>query len=763
MENNLQILPRHNSALESSRLSKGLGTLYADSYAAAKTNPRIKLASILRRHKIALLLIFGICIAGGLLITNLLPYSYRSKIVLEVMGVNPDFMNNKALDPNTSIGSDSTDSYVETQTKLIMAEGVIDRTAKFVGPSVPSYLLERKGWMDKVRGWIGLSPAPPRSAESVVRSMLKHAKVKAEGQATLISATVDGPDPRLTAQVANALAEQYIDEVQDSRWNTAARTGEFLTRQLEGFRKKMEIAEDQLQNYARSIGMVYSDASRDSVAAERLREIQTDLTRAEADRTDRQSQLELVKTSAVEALPKIVDDGGLREYKSRLADLKRQAADLKASYTSGHYKVRHVEAQIAELQSDMEAERQTVIRRIQNDYDAAKRRQELLAAAYKAQMSIVSEQTGKQVRYNMLKHEVEANRDIYQSMLQRVKEANIISALRASNIRVADQAKEPTEPYSPKLVENLGIALLAAIMLSVLYVLLRERLDETLRMPGEAFKILDVPELGVIPSARVDTRTSAAIRRNSPLLIDMGGTDSGVGPRRGSTTALTKRRLGDSLVAESFRSAAASILMFETRRQVLLITSPHPQAGKTFTVSNLAIALSEVGRKVLIIDGDLRRPRLSCIFGCAEDEGLGTLLQAGGESLSFEQLIRPTIVPQLFILPSGRVTGNIPQLLHNTRLQAIIDAGRDLYDFILIDTPPMMAIADARLLSRHADGVILVCRAGQTAVDRLVAVGQQLAQDGTDVVGTILNDWNPHAEDPSYLHAYSAYARASRP
>jgi len=242
---------------------------------------------------------------------------------------------------------------------------VVDRTAKVLGPTVPENIVNRRGLVAKLRGLLGQQSAP-QTGEDIVRNMIRTAKVKPEGQASLISITMEGPDPKLTADAANTLAEQYIEHIQESRWNAAARTGEFLSGQLEGMRKKLQTSEDALQTYARSVGLIYTDASHESVAAERLREIQADLARAEADLDDKQSQLELVKGSPIDALPKVSDDGSLRDYKSRLADLRRQEADLEASYSPVHYKVKHVQSQIAELQATMVKVCGTIVNRIQN-------------------------------------------------------------------------------------------------------------------------------------------------------------------------------------------------------------------------------------------------------------------------------------------------------------------------------------------------------------------------------------------------------------
>jgi capsular exopolysaccharide synthesis family protein len=762
MQTNQQLLRRENGGREETAIAqpRWLEYPYGDPAGPGTAAESMRLSAILRRYRYPLLGIFGFFLLASLIWMKCSEVTYQSKILLEVLGVNQDFLNGKGLEPNSQAGA--ADNYVSTQAKLLKTDEVIDRTAKVLGPSVPASVLNRESVFTRMRRLLGMRvKAAPETGEELVGGMLRAANVKPEGDASLISVTVEGPDPKLTADAANTLIEQYIQQIQESRWNAASRTGDFLRNQLEGMRRKLQTSEDAMQNYARSVGLIYTDASRESVAAERLRSVQQDLARAEADLDDKQSQLELIKNSVVDALPKVYDDGQLREYKSRMADLQRQKADLLVSFSPKHYKVQHVQSQIDELKAEMERERTTIVRRIQNDYDAARRRTQLLSDTYHRQLATVSDQSLSQVKYNMMQHEVDASREVYQTMLQRVKEATVMSAVRASSVRVANAAKPANRPYSPNAVKSMGIGLLGAMMCSVLFVLIRERSNRSIRNPGESIKLIAVPELGVIPSAKFPGRDLSQVPRRKMLAIGPGAENSSV------PVAISSWQGNESLVKESIRSVVTSLVMYGEsfyRNRIILMTSAHPQAGKTTAVSNLGLALAESGRKVLIIDGDLRRPRLSSLFDVQDETGLAELLAAGPErkTLPVEASIRATAYPNLYILPSGDAMTDLPRLLHSPRLEEVLGAVRNQYDFILLDSPPMMALTDARLLSRNTDGVILVCRAGKTTGEQLAFSYRRLAEDGIEVIGTILNDWNPRSEDPSYFNSYSDYARTSR-
>jgi capsular exopolysaccharide synthesis family protein len=222
----------------------------------------------------------------------------------------------------------------------------------------------------------------------------------------------------------------------------------------------------------------------------------------------------------------------------------------------------------------------------------------------------------------------------------------------------------------------------------------------------------------------------------------------------------------ETMMADAYRSAITSILLSRVNGvspRVILVTSPRPNAGKTTTVANLGISLAEIGRRVLLIDGDLRRPRLGKLFGLQFATGLSdVLLDAGGGIDTMAGGVRSTTVPGLFVLPGGSEPANISKLLHSTQLNTLFEVARSEYDFVLIDSPPMIGMADARLLSRSADGVILICRAGETSPEQLGEARQRLADDGTPVIGTILNGCDLRVEDPSYVNGYNSYAGATR-
>ncbi len=729
----------------------------------------VNYAALLRRHRFAIAMIMGASLLLSVLYTLVAHKVYKSQVILEVNQMNQDFMNSKEVDPTSNAAT--SDEYVETQTKLLKSPPVVQRTAVAMGPKVPAAIASKQGIIGTVRGWIGDAPAAtPAEGEGVVFNMLDDATIKVDGTSDLITVTVLGPEPQLTADTANTLIDQFIQESQEARGYASGNTNKFLVAQLADARKKLQDSENALQEYARQTGIVIPSETQESVAADKLRQIQSDLAKAESDEAETRAQVDTSKNAPAESMPQVLDDPTLRDNRARLADLRRQLSDLSVTLTPQNYKIQQLNAQIADLETQSAQHRKNIISRLGVQDTETARRKALLSKAYQQQLGVVSDQSVKEVRYNILKKEVDANRDLYQSMLQRVKQASIVAALKASDVRVVSPATPAKTTYRPSLPLNLGLGFLLGLVFAGCYTLLRERSDVSLRSPGQSVRHLNVPELAVIPSARIGNSERIPLTLRNLNGANGAAFEGKNGLLSTSSAAVDKEMVqwcqDETMMADAYRSAITSILLSRVNGvspRVILVTSPRPKAGKTTTVANLGISLAEIGRRVLLIDGDLRRPRLGKLFGLQFATGLSDALLAEGDgTITLDSVIRPCTVPGLYVLPGGSEPANISKLLHSAHLDSLVERARSEYDFVLIDSPPMMGMADARLLSRNADGVILISRAGETSPEQLTEAKERLADDGTPVIGTILNGCDLRIEDPSYVNHYNSYAGVAR-
>ncbi len=351
-----------------------------------------------------------------------------------------------------------------------------------------------------------------------------------------------------------------------------------------------------------------------------------------------------------------------------------------------------------------------------------------------------------------------------------------------ATFRVIDPAKVPIAPYKPQLWLNALLGLLGGAVLGIAYIATTEKADRMLQEPSDVSLYVGLPELGVIPTGRCLKSSSA---HRLPVASDSwksnGGSTLGLNLVRvlPQCLELATWQAKPGPMAESFRAALTSILFAgrsEHRPNILVVTSPNSGDGKTTVATNLAIALAETGQTVLLIDADMRKPRIHTLFELDNKKGLSSILHDGhraqqsdpdldqdtASDKEFEELFRPTPIPRLFVLTSGPSVPGPTNLLYAKHFPGCLQKWAESFDMILLDTPPMLMIPDARLLGKMAQSVVLVVRAESTTRDAAVAACIRLKEDGIDILGTIMNDWNPKHSRGGYYGYYDGYDQTRR-
>jgi succinoglycan biosynthesis transport protein ExoP len=663
---------------------------------------------------------------------------YRSRTSLEIQNFNANFLDLSSVDPTVpGVDFPTGPSYLQTQVVMLQSETLLERV-------IDSLNLQenRPASLPGLRRMLGVPGPPQLTKEELIRQAKNNLTVRTARDTRVLEILYESHDSAMAAAFANRLVTEFIEQSEEMELKTFQRTAERLTTHLSQMKAKLEQAEAQLQDYVRTSGLTSESTDASDI---RLVELQGELSKAQADRIAKEARFEQAKQTSPDALPEMLDDPTLREYRLRLTDLQRQLVELTATLTPAHYKVQRVQAQIDELQSAVQNQRALTLSRIGTEYAAALQREQFLAKANADQQQVVTDRSGKGIRYRTLKGEVDSTRQLYESMLARVRQTELATTMRASNMLVIDYAKVPTRPFSPNLPMNAAIGLFGSVFLAFGFVMVRDHLDRRIHAPGEAHVYLDVAELGVVTTPAVSPRQIA-------------------GSGHTATGSALLPAAQQSFWADCYSTIATSIILANQNGEnprVVVVTSPRAGDGKTTVASNLSLAIVETGKKVLLVDGDLRRPKLHTLFGLSNSEGLADLLRADSsidQEPSATDAVCETNIPGLYVLTAGATTEQSSRALHSVRMSALLERLRGEFDMVIVDTPPVIPVPDARVLGRLADGIILVIRAGETTIESALTARQRFAEDGTPVLGTILNGWNPETgRRYGYGGYYGAY------
>lgn len=721
-----------------------------------------------RKWTIVLCTLAGVALG----IVSIIPMAqiYSAHTTIEVQGLNENFMGAGAIDPQGGAGNYSATEYnIQTQIKILSSDTISQRVREKLASDALPFTPPQSDIFSPLRNRLRVLPQDPLT---FVRMGIDMASVTLNARSIqgtrIIEVRCDSVSPEVAAAFANMAAAEYVEQNSEARSKNAQQTNLWLVKKLQDMKLKLEESENRLQNFVRESGLLFV-AQQDTLADSKLRQLQTELSAIQSDRIAKQSRFEMASTSPPESLPDILDDGSLRQYQASITELRRQLAETSTALTPAHYRVQRIQAQIDEMESALKTQRENILRRIKNEFDASQRRERLLLEAYGAQSKMVASQLDKASQYNILKREVEINQQLYNSMLHQVNVASVASAMPTNNVRIIDPATPSSKPIRPNIYLNSGLGMAAGLLIGCGLAFLLEQSSKGLVLPGKSGGLMRAPELGVIPSAKAPARTLGA--RWRPGLAKRSATVNG----RASTPLDENAKRVElvswydrpSIVAESFRVTLASLMLGDDpskNPRVMVLASPGPQEGKTTIACNIAIAMAEIGRKVLLIDADLRRPRLHDVFDLPNSWGLSDLIQEQTPISQYpiDALMRPTKIPGVHVLPSGPATLSITSLFYSQRLSTLLERFRREFDAVLIDSSPLLQFSDARIIGKMSDGIILVLRSGVTDRTRAVAARQRLEEDGTLLLGTILNDWNSDGREKDYDGYYSHYYQTKR-
>jgi succinoglycan biosynthesis transport protein ExoP len=654
---------------------------------------------------------------------------------------------NMAPFPNSNSYGDYVDleNYLETQAKILQSETLALQTVKSLdlerypefggGPNATAFAHN------------GVVTRRP----SILGAFLGRLSVKHVPNSSLIEVTFEAEDPQLAAQIVNTHLQNFVEQNFRSKYDATIQASNWLSSELEELRIKVEKSENARIAYERANQIWQIDEKQD-IATQKLAELSKAVTAAQTDVAEKEALYRMAVSGNVDALPSARGSEVVTELLKRKSDIDTQYAEALDQYGPNFPKVLRLASKQKEVEDDLNRARSTLVESIQQEYDTARSHVELLQEALDRQKREANDQAEKLVQYHILQHDAESNKQLYDGLLQKLKEAGISAGLRSSNIRVVDPALAPASASRPQKSRNILLAFLMGLVGGVGLALFREYLDNTVKSPDDIEALTGLPSLAVVPS--LPGMNSTQVR------LSKGAQETGSPAGMGSRVELLSYVQPKSQISEAFRALRTSLLLSQADHppQVILVTSALPREGKTTAAVNLAVTLAQLGDRTLLVDSDLRKPgiRRALNLTIGKDVGLSSYL-AGVTSLEEATIQHPTIT-NLSALTTGPVPPSPADLLSSHRMREAIAELRRRFKFIVIDSPPVMAATDAVILSALTDGVLLVVRSGETPKEAFTRTRDLLAAVKCRLLGVVLNAVDSSAPDYYYSYRYYPYA-----
>ncbi len=577
----------------------------------------------------------------------------------------------------------------------------------------------------------------------------------------MVKLVFNTPDPELSALLANAHAEAYIRQGLRQRTQASGVAQRFLEEELVGLKERVEKSEAGLNRYRRDKGII-SLEDKENIVVERLGDLNKRLTEAEAETIALGAKVRVIHELNYHSLPEVVTSALIQAFKGQLVRLEGDYAYLAARFKPEYPRLAQLKAQVEEIQRRLEQETQRVVGGIKSAYQSAKAKEITLRAKMEEQKAAALSLKDASVEYAILAREIDTNRQLYDSVLQRMKEIGVGAGVHGSNVSIIDKAEQPRSPSKPKKAISILLSALVGLMGGVMLAFFLEYLDNTMNTREEIERHLRLPTLVVVPDfkgikfsnnnyapKRIMSQVEAAVRH---LLPQTNGSQSGVSAKENFPS---HNRL--SVVIEAYRTLRTAILLSQAEEppKTILFTSSLSREGKSSTVINTAIIFAQMGKKVLVIDADLRRSDCHKILGIENGKGLAEVLTGGGKA---KEMISPAATENLFLLSSGTTPPNPTELVGSSKMHEILTSLQEHYDHIFIDSPPVIPLSDAILLSTRVDGVVLIVKGNETPRNIVKEAHQQLSFARAKFLGVVLNGVIRQGGNSAYYydHYYSS-------
>ncbi|MEO5774011.1 MAG: polysaccharide biosynthesis tyrosine autokinase [Sphingomicrobium sp.] len=687
-----------------------------------------KIWSSLWRNRLLVLAIVGACLALGVLSIFLTDPTYRATARIEIDDQPVKVLGTEEYKPSSP---QEADRFLQTNVDVIKSRGLAERVADGLNLAANDRFLES----------VGVKSKPGIRREQVISALQKNLSVELPRNTRVIPLSFDSKDPKLAANIANSYAENLIGANLQRHFDTSAYSKEFLKNQLSVTKSRLEGSERALLGYARSVGLVDpsagagnpddpANAGPHSLTSANLIDLNRSLAAAQASRMQAEGRWREAQGTSAMSLPEVLSNPAIQQMTQRRAELEAAYQQELQHRKPDHPAVQQAAAAIRELNQQIGTMSAGIRNSIRNQYMAARQNETQLAASVGRLKGATLAEQSLGIRYNILKREVDTNRQLYDGLLQRYKEVSAQAGVTNNNISVVDPAFPPMIPVSPNPLVNMALAALAGLVLAAVAVAGLETFRDGVRAPDEVEERFGVPVLGVVP--RLSAREIAAEALTDP----------------------------ESELSEAYQTVRASVELSAAGRppKSLVITSSRESEGKSTTALAMARHAAQSGRSVLLIDADLRRPSLHGLLGTGKAPGLSNLLT---QPMQPQSAIQQTDTPGLSFIPAGPKPPSPAELLSGPAFEKLLAELETLFDQVIIDSPPVLGLADSARLAAAVDGTIMVIEANRPQRGAIEAALHRLTSARANIIGAVLVKFDPKKADvgSSYLINYYSYGK----
>ena len=656
--------------------------------------------------------------------------------------------------------SDYLGTYFNTQLRLLTSRSLAERVAKKLNLGARPEFREtggpRAGFLAGLKSvitfrWLagrGKDPgagtaktAPAQAYASYAYAILGGLSIAPIPETRLVYVSYVSPHAALSADVVNALVEEFVSFSVETRYEATKQTSEFLTEQTALLREDLKRKEEDLQKYGQEKDLLYL-SDNESTVVNKFSDVNTALTTAQIERYAKESAYLELKNLDVDSLPEAVSNPTIQALRTTYAQVKSDYEEKGRTYRPEYPEMVQLKARLDATRNTLQDELRKAVEAAESDYRSALKKESSLQGLLNEQRGDVTRMNKNAIFYHTLRTEVENMRTLLSTLVAKQNEIQVSSqlgGLRTSNIKVVDRALVPSGPFTPNVRRNLLMALLVGLFGGLGLIFLVEYLDNTVKGPEDVEKLAGLPSLGIIPYLSAEGARKRSDVYGSYRSYGSEDAKAGEALPEVREIELINHLYPKFSIAEDYRTVRTSILFShaDSTPKTIAFTSTLPQEGKSATVSNLAVSFAQLEGKVLLVDADLRKPRLSKIFNLRNANGLSSYL-AGKNS--FDEVVQKTSIDNVWTIPSGPHPPNPAELLNSKRMKELLAQAKDAFNVVLLDTPPVLAVIDPVIVSSLADSTVFVVRAGKTTRRSLQRAIEEVRKSKADIIGVVFNE-----------------------